>query len=164
MKLVQYTPNIKERYAAALRNLITWRVIKGENLQKNLRLLKIILIFSALCRSKIIEKVNLYKNIEKLLNAVTLKFYEEEKILNYKLVGHKTYETDYNLLKLLILELISIPTQTMVNIKILFLKDRTILTVQNVEATKNLKYLVKKTKGILIKIRGESNEAAYIYP
>ena len=159
---MQFTPNIWEKYAASLRNLISKRLSKGENLQKNMRLLKIILVFSALCRSKIIEKVNLYKNIEELLNAAALKFYEEEKILNFQLSGSNTYETDYNLLKLLILELISTPTQNIVNIKILFLNGRIILTVQNVEATKNLKYLVRKTKGILIKIRGESNLAVKI--
>ncbi len=156
---MQFTPNIMERYAAALRNLIARRVIKGENTPKNLRLLKIILVFSSIWRSETKGKVNVFKNAQRLLNAAALKLDENEIDLIYDLKGEKAYEIDFGLLKLLILELVSTPTKTKVDIKMIFLKDRMIFTVQNAKASKILKSLVKKLKGVLIKTRGESNFA-----
>lgn len=159
---MQFTPNIKERYAASLRNLIMRRATKGKKTEKNLRLLKIITVFSALIRSSYKENVNLYENIEKLLKTVRFKFYEQEKLLSFSLKGQRIYKIDFYLLKLLILELISAPTQKNVELKIFLLEESLIITVKNARATKILKCLVKKLKGILINIRGESNLAVKI--
>ena len=153
---MQFTPNINERYAAALRNLIVRRLIKGENTKKNLRLLKIILVFSSLCREEK-ENVNVFENAQNLLNAAALNFNKNEKNLTYSIKGEQGYKINYSILKLLILELASTPTQAKVYIKINLLEDRMIFTVQNAEPTKILKCLVKKLKGTLIKTRGESN-------
>lgn len=159
---MQFTPDIKERYAAALRNLIAQRVIKGENLQKNLRLLKIILIFSSLCRSEIKAEVNAFKSIEKLLLYASLKFDESQKILTYNIKGEQGVKIDYSILKLIILELVAAPTETDVNLKVNILKNRIILTVQNAKPSKILKCLVKKIKGVLIKEKAESNLAVML--
>lgn len=159
---MQFTPNIKERYAAALRNLITRRVEKKENLQKNLRLLKIILIFSTLCRSETKEEVNVFKGFEKFLLYVSLKFDESQKILTYSVKGEQGLKIDYSILKLIILELLATPTETDVNLKVNILKNRIILTVQKAKPSKILKCLVKKLKGVLIKEKAESNLAVML--
>ena len=156
---MQFTPNIWERYAATLRNLITRRLIKGENIPKNFRLLKIILVFSALVRCESKESIKLYKNLEKLLNYAAKKISAKGISLKYSINEKQNYIIDYNLLKLLVLELVANPTQNTVKLEIKFLKERMIFTVQNATASKILKRLAKKLNTILIKTRGESNFA-----
>ena len=159
---MQFTPNIWEKYAASLRNLIAKRLSKGEHPQKNMRLLKIILVFSALCRRETKEETKVFKSVERLLLYASLKFDESQKILTYSVKGEHGLKIDYSILKLIILELVADPTETDVNLKINILKNRIILTVQNAEPSKILKCLVKKLRGVLIKEKAESNFAVML--
>ena len=156
---MQFTPNIKERYAAGLREIITRRILKGENTPKNKKLLKIILVFSHLCRNEIKENINLLNSIENLLKVVALKYNENQKSLTYDITGRKNYEIDYELLKLLVLESVFNPTQIKVRINVKLLESRIIFTVQNAKPSKILKCLIKKGKGILINEKTGSNFA-----
>ena len=159
---MQFTPNIKERYAAALRILITHRIIKGEVTPKNKKLLKIITVFSHLVRKETNQNVNLFKNAEKLLQYALQKLKEKGVLLKYKINREQNYKVDYNLLKLLILELVTNPTQSIVYLQIKFLNDRMIFVVKNANLSKISKCLAKKLKANLIKIRGESNFAVML--
>ena len=69
---------------------------------------------------------------------------------------------DYDILKLLVLELLSTPTQNIVYLEIKFLKDRILFIVQNATLTKISNCLAKRLKATMIKIRGESNFAVML--
>ncbi len=150
---MQFNPSKKERYAAALRKIIAKRLLAQKEISKNLKLLKIILVFSALCREQTKEKFKLFECCQKLLT---------ETRINFSLKGEKSYEIDYYLLKLLILELVSAPHKEQIVFRGEFLKNRIIFTVKNAELTQIAKALIKKLNGVLIKTRGESNFAVML--
>ena len=157
MKLVQFTPNKNQRYAANLRKIIAKRLINEKDTQKNLKLLKIISVFSALCREERKEKVKLLNALENLLTQVSLKYKRKEKDLDFVLGGNENYEIDYSILKLLVLEMLSSPTKDEIFFEGQFLKNRIIFTVQNANPTQVSECFIRKLKGVLIKTRGESN-------
>ncbi len=159
---MQFNPANKERYAAVLRNIIANRLINEKDILKNLKLLKIISVFSALNREKIMENVNLPKNIQNLLNKAYLKYKEQGKFLNFAFQGNQNYQIDYNLLKLLILELVSSPIKDECFFKGIFLENRIIFVVKKAEQTQIAKALIKKLNGIVLKERTESNFAVML--
>lgn len=159
---MQFNPVKKERYAATLRKIIAKRLINNKCTPKNLKLLKIISVFSALSRDELRENVNLQKNIQNLLNKAYLKYKEQGKFLNFTIQGNQNYQIDYNLLKLLILELISSPIKDECFFKGLFLENRIIFVVKKAEQTQIAKALIKKLNGIALKERTESNFAVML--
>lgn len=147
--MVQFTPNIWQRYAASLRSIIQDRIIQRGLTEQDRTALRRILLFEAVTREEYPRKVNMPFFLSDLIFKAQYVFACHAKRLSFRLYGSGVYAVDSDLFQLLILLLIR-PSYTAVSLTVHLLDDGIVLIVSGGSLGRVAEQIVRAQKGHIL--------------